>query len=139
VYQALALNVMQESAILPYQAALGAVDGYADFSYYSGRSGVAAMVSVQEEGDLKVNVPVIAIDSLNLKHVRAIVLDIEGYEPEALRGAIKTIARDHPVIMAELLPKSQGEIEQALASMGYVRDRHASQRKKRDGVFVWQA
>lgn len=46
-------------------------------------------------------IPVITIDSLALEHVGFIKLDIEGSEPDALRGAKDTIARCRPVILYE--------------------------------------
>ena len=46
-------------------------------------------------------IPVISIDSLNLPKCGLIYLDIEGYEPFALQGAKKTIARCRPVIALE--------------------------------------
>ena len=33
-------------------------------------------------------------------------LDLEGYEHEALRGAVRTIARDRPMVTVEVFPKS---------------------------------
>ena len=46
-------------------------------------------------------IPVIALDSLNLSGIGLMYLDIEGYEPRALLGARKTIARCRPVIAIE--------------------------------------
>jgi FkbM family methyltransferase len=44
---------------------------------------------------------VITIDSLNLDACDLICLDVEGYEPLALRGAAETIRKHRPVIMFE--------------------------------------
>lgn len=46
-------------------------------------------------------IPVITIDSLNLSACDFLCLDIEGFEPQALRGAEQTIRKYHPVIMFE--------------------------------------
>lgn len=48
------------------------------------------------------NVPVITLDSLALRDVTAIKLDVEGHEYEALRGARKTLARCRPILSIEL-------------------------------------
>lgn len=47
------------------------------------------------------------IDGLNLDCCDLIQLDIEGYEPEALRGAIQTIEAFRPVIVLEEKPLPQ--------------------------------
>lgn len=46
-------------------------------------------------------VPVFRIDDLALPHCDAIVLDVEGMELPALRGAQETIAKYKPVVMLE--------------------------------------
>lgn len=51
----------------------------------------------------------VAIDSYNL-FPNLILLDVEGYEVSALRGAQKTIARCHPVIICEV---NRGALERA--------------------------
>lgn len=45
--------------------------------------------------------PVLTIDSLSLTACDLICLDVEGYEPLALRGAEETIRRFRPVILIE--------------------------------------
>lgn len=47
------------------------------------------------------DVPVITIDSLELDACDLICLDLEGYEPQALRGAEKTIRKFRPAILIE--------------------------------------
>lgn len=47
------------------------------------------------------NIPMISIDSLELKDCNLIWLDIEGMELEALRGGSRTIERFNPVIAIE--------------------------------------
>lgn len=47
------------------------------------------------------DIPVVRIDDLGLEACDFLCLDVEGYEMEALRGAVKTIARDKPVILFE--------------------------------------
>jgi hypothetical protein len=46
-------------------------------------------------------VPVYRIDDLGLDVCDLIVLDIEGYELEALTGARETLAQHRPVVMLE--------------------------------------
>lgn len=49
----------------------------------------------------KGRIPVITIDELALTACDLICLDIEGMEPEALKGAKETIARFKPILMVE--------------------------------------
>jgi FkbM family methyltransferase len=46
-------------------------------------------------------IPVLTIDNLNLPSCGLIYLDVEGFEYNALRGAIETIQRCRPVIVLE--------------------------------------
>ncbi len=61
-------------------------------------------------------VSVIPLDSLAFNEVDLIQLDIEGYELHALRGAIDTIGRCHPVIQVEMrgFTEEYGESDDAL-------------------------
>jgi FkbM family methyltransferase len=47
-------------------------------------------------------VKIISIDSLNISKVHFIKIDVEGFETLVLRGAIKTIERNRPVILVEI-------------------------------------
>lgn len=66
-----------------------------------------------------VEVPITTIDAAQLTDCDAIILDIEGHEVEALRGAAETIARCHPVIHVEMLPRSADRIASHIAALGY--------------------
>lgn len=73
-----------------------------------------------------------SIDALNLPACDAILLDVEGYEAEAMAGAEKTIRRFRPVLHLEVLPRSREAIEGKVAEFGYVK-RH---RIHSDEIFV---
>jgi FkbM family methyltransferase len=51
--------------------------------------------------DYKQIVPTITIDGLRLPRVDVIKIDVEGMEPQVLKGAAGTIAREYPIITAE--------------------------------------
>lgn len=47
-------------------------------------------------------VQLLTIDSLHLKNVSLIKMDVEGMEDQALEGARETILTNHPVIIIEI-------------------------------------
>lgn len=61
------------------------------------------------EGDEMVSVRVVTVDETvgDEKHVSVIHLDVEGYEREALEGAVRTLRRCRPVLILERLPNSK--------------------------------
>lgn len=70
-------------------------------------------------------VPVLTIDALQLPVCDLIVLDLEGYEMQAILGAKGTIARCRPVLMVEIndnLPHygyTEDQLRQTIGAMGY--------------------
>jgi FkbM family methyltransferase len=69
--------------------------------------------------------PTYRIDDLALEHCDAILLDVEGYEMHALRGALDTIKRCKPLLVVEENKKAhgkgfkRGDIEALLKPFGY--------------------
>src|SRR5262249_49404109 len=69
-------------------------------------------------------VPTLALDSFleerEVGSVSLIKLDIETGEPDALRGASRTLLRDHPTILCEVLSDDVGaELKSLLSPLGY--------------------
>ena len=68
------------------------------------------------------NIPVITLDSLNIKNISVMKIDVEGHELEALQGAKKTIIKSKPVIILEVW-KRRGQrlklITDFLSSINY--------------------
>jgi FkbM family methyltransferase len=69
-------------------------------------------------------VEMIAIDSLNLEACDFIKIDVEGYEPHVIEGAINTIKKFKPVISYESNSKVSGKSTisslERLTRIGYV-------------------
>ncbi|MHA7870855.1 MAG: FkbM family methyltransferase [Hyphococcus sp.] len=67
-------------------------------------------------------IDIVALDSFLPagRSVRMIQLDVEGYEQEALAGALGVIKRDRPVLLLETLPETAW-FEDHLAPLGYAR------------------
>ncbi len=61
------------------------------------------------------------LDSHNLENVDFIKIDVEGYEPEVLQGAERTITTYNPVLFIEVLNKYKqtSPVFDILASYGY--------------------
>jgi FkbM family methyltransferase len=88
--------------------------------------GVAKMRPTQSVGTWRVDdkegyfeVPQTTIDAAQCREVDAIVLDIEGFEVEALKGAAETIAACHPIILVEELPRAADGIRTHMRDLGY--------------------
>lgn len=88
------LSNCPEDNIIAYPYALGERSHTASLSRISYNCGAHFL----KEGD---EFAVVTIDSLLLNACDLIQLDIEGYEFNALKGAVKTIEKFHPVIMVE--------------------------------------
>jgi FkbM family methyltransferase len=94
-YACLLQNV-PETNVSIYQYALGAASAtnmnMVHVSDNCGQSYIAAVPG---------NIGMLRLDEMDLKDVDLIILDVEGYELEALKGATDTIARCKPVIVVE--------------------------------------
>jgi len=61
----------------------------------------------------------ISIDSLALKRLDLIKIDVEGMELEVLEGAAESLARHSPVLMVEVIKTDKESIERMLSTLGY--------------------
>lgn len=102
----------QKDNIYKMQAALGEHTGLAKVN--RGAMNNTGTHTVSTDGDCFV--PMVTIDSLNLRSCGFIMLDIERYELQALKGALQTIERYKPVIQCEC---GNDEILNLLSPFGY--------------------
>jgi FkbM family methyltransferase len=88
------------------------------------------------DGGKKESVNVVAIDDVvgPDRNVGILQLDVEGYEKEALIGAMGTVRRCLPIIIVEVLPES-GWFAQNILSLGY----RESAQLHGNSVFVCEA
>jgi FkbM family methyltransferase len=92
------------------RAAVGAAPGTATLTFpvetlNSGGAYLLRDGSAPLAGNRKVQVPLVALDALDLRRpVRVIKMDVEGAEPQVLRGAARILAEDKPIILSELHP-----------------------------------
>lgn len=103
------VNNCQQDNIVKIQAALGAENKLISISGDPGMTNSGTITVMQQSG----YIPQVTIDSFNFVDVDLIQLDIEGYEPEALKGALNTIERCKPVVACE---RGEGNI---LIPLGY--------------------
>jgi len=92
------------------RAAVGASNGTATLTFpretlNTGGSYLLPADGAPLPGNLTAHVPLVALDDLPLpRPVRLIKMDVEGAEPQVVRGARRLLARDRPVILSELHP-----------------------------------
>ncbi|HET6373089.1 MAG TPA: FkbM family methyltransferase [Candidatus Polarisedimenticolia bacterium] len=73
------------------------------------------------EKRLTKEVEICTLDSLNIKPVSFIKIDVEGHEMEVLRGAAQTLKRDRPRVLIEIRPRNLDEVYSYFADLGYRR------------------
>lgn len=79
-------------------AAFGDDEGYGKIIEVEPGNCGAHRIGMAKEGE---GIPILTIDSFGLDP-NAIWLDVEGYELQALKGAVETILRSSPVIVLEM-------------------------------------
>lgn len=119
-FAALAINTASLPNVVKMQAALGYEPGLVHMELPDHEANNAGAYRVAKGG----MVPVLALDALHLPVVDLLYLDIEGFEWQAIRGALKTIDRCKPTVAVE----DKGLSEQYGTPMGYIE-------KKMDELF----
>lgn len=88
------------------------------------RDGAARGISSLHRRDIhseSITVPLVTVDSLGLRDVTFIKIDVDGHEVPVLHGAAGTIARDRPRLLIEVEQRIQpvGNVTGLLDSWGY--------------------
>jgi FkbM family methyltransferase len=92
------------------RAAVGEASGTATLTFpaetlNSGGAYLLREGTAQLAGNRTQEVPLVALDALNIRRpVRFIKMDVEGAEPQVLRGAERLLREDRPTILSELHP-----------------------------------
>jgi FkbM family methyltransferase len=92
------------------RAAVGATAGTATLTFpvetlNSGGAYLLRDGSAPLTGNVKKEVPLVALDALDLRRpMRFIKMDVEGAEPQVLRGAARILQEDKPIVLSELHP-----------------------------------
>jgi FkbM family methyltransferase len=112
------------------RAAAGATTGSATLSFPAEtlNSGGAYLLRNGDQplaGNRTATVPLVALDDLPLKRpVRFIKLDVEGAEPQVIRGAARVLKDDRPVVLSELHPTQLARASGVTADQ-FLADAHA--------------
>ena len=65
----------------------------------------------------QINVELTTIDSLNLQKLDFMKIDVEGYEPNVIKGGMDTFARCKPVIVLECWANHHGQVNENYTRM----------------------
>lgn len=114
LFETLRRNTKDVANITAHMSALGATAGRAKMRPHI----KAGSWSIEADGSFDVAVQ--TIDDLGITDCDCIVLDVEGYEVEALKGAEQTIQRCKPAIHVEQLRAHREGSDRYLRSIGYV-------------------
>jgi FkbM family methyltransferase len=83
------------------------------------KQGVGRVKANAPTGNSTLPVPIVTLDSFGLfDSVDFIKMDVEGYEPLIIKGAMETITRNWPVILCEI-NRGDFSAKQLLEGMGY--------------------
>ena len=99
-----------DDRVLFRRSAAGATSGTATLTFpaetlNSGGAYLLRRGSPPLTGNQKKTVPLVALDALEIQRpVRFIKMDVEGAEPQVIRGATRLLKDDRPVILSELHP-----------------------------------
>jgi len=133
LFECLKKNTAKASNITAERFALGAATGSATMR----TDKKAGSWAIDAAGTVEVSVVTIdnTLEARGWPRCDAIVLDIEGYEVEALKGAAATIERFRPVLHVEELGPHRAKSAAFMKSIGYVERARAG----RDGLYVHES
>jgi FkbM family methyltransferase len=114
----MAINCPQQRYRL-VRSALGAIEGLGYMAKSEHHPAENTWAVYSEGGDTEI----VTLDSLNLYNVSLIKIDVEGQEPEVLKGATKTLTRCAPVLLLEaVVPHKLDDIAAVIGPLGYKTD-----------------
>lgn len=130
VYERLQKNVALNGLdrVQCIKSAVGEIDGTAEFFHVPRELPTSSSLSYEfmsSTDDLTIStVPILTLDRFveqnKIGRIDLVKIDTESTEPQVLRGMIKTLQRDRPFIVCEVLGRgNERELEDALQPIGY--------------------
>ncbi len=117
-------QINQLDQVVLHNAGLGAEPSKAQMMVQNEKGvnlgGASTIVSKDHQKGQLVEIEIASIDNAipNHRKISIIQLDVEGYEEQALKGAIETIKRCKPIIILENLP-DESWLKENILSLGY--------------------
>jgi hypothetical protein len=91
--------------VIVHNAAVGSIEGHLNLHVpiINGTPlPTRASFTPTEFDNLQLQVPVVTLDSIDLRCVSFIKIDVEGYEMDVLRGASRLLDQYHPILLIEI-------------------------------------
>jgi FkbM family methyltransferase len=136
-FGALEKNVTEANVVKRY-GALGEHAGIVKMADHSADNfGAKYVMPLNGDESIAGVAPMWTVDELRLDALDLLVLDVEGYETPALRGAVDSILRFRPVIMFEDKHAERygsQKPEEYLTTLNY----RVVDRRHRDVIMVWE-
>ena len=109
------INNLQNKVKL-FNVGVGESQGTAQIASYSKSNIGSAQLKISNNGDI----PIIAIDDINFEQkISLIKIDVEGFEPNVIKGMLNTIKIHKPTIFIEIRKQFFDEISKHLQTLGY--------------------
>ena len=116
-------NGMQD-VIKCHELAVSDAPGKAAMETPAGNSGHSHITSVDRDGSVAVTTLDAFAEAQGLERLDALLLDVEGYEDRALRGAAKMLDRFRPMVVVELWPPAMQQQNSSVESVSNVLSEH---------------
>jgi FkbM family methyltransferase len=113
-----------QDLIACHQLAVSDVPGMAAMDKPAGNSGHAHIVTGSTAGKVSVTTLDAFVEAQGLDRMDALLLDVEGYEDRALRGAAKTLDRFRPLVVVELWPPAMQQARSSVEAVAAVLNGH---------------
>jgi FkbM family methyltransferase len=111
-----------QDAIACYEVGFSDMPGKVVMEKPAGNSGHAHIISESANGNVTVTTLDAFCDAQGLERLDAILLDVEGYEDRALRGAAKTLERFRPLVVIELWSPAMQQQNSSVEAVANVLD-----------------
>lgn len=120
-YEIIKKKFINKNNIKVYKKGVSSEEGLKKF-YTSKNKMYAEAFSLHENSFLEnyVQIQVINLDKIFFKErVKLIKIDAEGHEPEILKGALKLIKKDKPILLVETSYDTHKKVEKILFNLNY--------------------